>query len=216
MRTKEDAHDYRYFPEPDLPPIQLTRGRIQQIRDSIAELPESRRRRVMAQYALTEGEVAALDSHELTALFEETANATGSARAAFNWVSGEVARKLNELGERFDRQRVPPQALAGLITLVEKGTISASIAKGVFEKMYESGRSADEIVSADGLAQIADESAIRASVREVIGTNQDAVAQVRSGKTGTFGFLVGQVMKATGGKANPRLVNELLRQELDK
>jgi aspartyl-tRNA(Asn)/glutamyl-tRNA(Gln) amidotransferase subunit B len=216
MRTKEDAHDYRYFPEPDLPPIQLTRERIRQIRESIVELPEARRQRIMAQYALAAGEVTALDNNELTALFEETAKATGNARAAFNWVSGEVARKLNELGERFDRQRVAAAALAGLIKLVEKGTISASIAKGVFEKMYDSGRTADDIVDADGLAQIADEGAILASVRAVIGTNQDAVAQIRSGKAGTFGFLVGQVMKATGGKANPKLVNALLRQELDK
>ena len=136
-------------------------------------------------------------------------------RAAFNWVSGEVARKLNELGERFDRQRVGAAALAGLIALVEKATISASIGKSVLEKMYETGRTADDIVAADGLAQIGDEGAIVSSVRAVIAANQDAVAQIRNGKTGTFGFLVGQVMKAMGGKANPTLVNQLLRRELD-
>jgi aspartyl-tRNA(Asn)/glutamyl-tRNA(Gln) amidotransferase subunit B len=216
MRTKEDAHDYRYFPEPDLPPVRLTRERIQQIRDSIAELPEARRRRIAAQYALTEAEVTSLENNGLTALFEETAAAAGNPRAAFNWVSGEVAHKRNELGERFDRQRVAPTALAGLIGLVERGHVSASIAKVVFEKMYDSGRTADDIVTADGLAQIADVGALRASVRAVLGAHQDAVAQIRSGKTGTFGFLVGQVMKATGGKANPTLVNELLREELDK
>jgi aspartyl-tRNA(Asn)/glutamyl-tRNA(Gln) amidotransferase subunit B len=216
MRSKEDAHDYRYFPEPDLPPVQLTRERIEEIRGSIVELPEARRQRVMAQYALSEAEVLALENLELTALFEETAGAAANPRAAFNWVSGEVARKLNELGERFDRQRVTAHALAGLIGLVDKSTISASIGKTVFEKMYETGRSADEIVAADGLAQIGDEAAILSSVRAVIGANQDAVAQIRHGKTGTFGFLVGQVMKATGGKANPKLVNELLRRELDK
>jgi aspartyl-tRNA(Asn)/glutamyl-tRNA(Gln) amidotransferase subunit B len=216
MRSKEDAHDYRYFPEPDLPPVRLTPERIAAIRESIVELPEARRQRVMAAYALSELEVAALENTELTALFEETARAAGNPRAAFNWVSGEVARKLNELGERFDRQRVTAAALAGLIALVDKSTISASIGKGVFEKMYETGRSADDIVAADGLAQIGDESAILSSVRAVIGANQDAVAQIRNGKTGTFGFLVGQVMKATGGKANPKLVNELLRRELDR
>jgi aspartyl-tRNA(Asn)/glutamyl-tRNA(Gln) amidotransferase subunit B len=216
MRTKEDAHDYRYFPEPDLPPVQLTRERIEEIRGSIIELPEARRQRVMAQYSLSEAEVISLENTELTALFEETAKASGNPRAAFNWVSGEVARKLNDLGERFDRQRVTPRALAGLIGLVDNSTISASIGKTVFEKMYETGRSADEIVAADGLAQIGDEAAILSSVRAVIGANQDAVAQIRNGKTGTFGFLVGQVMKATGGKANPRLVNELLRREIDK
>ena len=215
MRSKEDAHDYRYFPEPDLPPVRLERDRIEQIRASIVELPEARRRRVMVAYALSEAEVTALENTDLTPLFEETARASGLPRAAFNWVSGEVARKLNELGERFDRQRVPAAALAGLIALVEKATISASIGKAVLEKMYDTGRSADDIVASDGLAQIGDEGAILSSVRAVIGANQDAVGQIRNGKTGTFGFLVGQVMKATGGKANPKLVNELLRRELD-
>src|SRR4029450_12386113 len=125
------------------------------------------------------------------------------------------ARKLNELGERFDRERVSASALAGLIDLVDKSTISASIGKTVFEKMYGTGRSADEIVTTDCLAQIVDEQAILSSVRAVIAANQDAVAQIRNGKTGTFGFLVGQVMKAMGGKANPTLVNQLLRRELD-
>jgi aspartyl-tRNA(Asn)/glutamyl-tRNA(Gln) amidotransferase subunit B len=216
MRTKEEAHDYRYFPEPDLPPVYLAPQRIDEIRQSIAELPEARRQRVMAEYALSELDVAALEKNELTTLFEETARASQNARAAFNWIAGEVARKLNDLGERFDRGRVNASSLAGLIRLVEKGTISASIAKSVFEKMYESGRSAEEIVAADGLAQIGDESAIVASVRAVLEANRDAVAQYRGGKTATFGFLVGQVMKATGGKANPKLANELLRRELEK
>jgi len=195
--------------------VQLTKERVEEIRGSIVELPEARRRRVMAEYALTELEVTALENTELIALFEETARASGHPRAAFNWVSGEVARKLNDLGERFDRQRVTSAALAALIRLVDTSTISASIGKTVFDKMYETGRSADDIVAADGLAQIGDEAAILSSVRAVIGANQDAVAQIRNGKTGTFGFLVGQVMKATGGKANPKLVNELLRRELD-
>ena len=216
MRTKEDAHDYRYFPEPDLPPVQLARARIDQIRQSIAELPEGRRQRVMAEYALSDREVATLERIELTALFESTAQASGNARAAFNWISGEVARKLNELGERFDRHRVTADALAGLIQLVEQGRISASIAKSVFEKMYDTGRSAADIVAAEGLAQIGDEGAILRDVRTVLSANPDAVAQIRNGKTGTIGFLVGQVMKASGGKANPRLVNELLRRELER
>ncbi|HEY0283996.1 MAG TPA: Asp-tRNA(Asn)/Glu-tRNA(Gln) amidotransferase subunit GatB [Vicinamibacterales bacterium] len=215
MRSKEDAQDYRYFPEPDLPPVRLARERIEEIRASIVELPEARRARVMAAYSLSEAEVTALENTELTPLFEETARASGHPRAAFNWVSGEVARRLNELGERFDRQRLTAGALAGLIALVEKGTISASIGKSVIEKMYDTGRAAEDIVAADGLAQIGDESAILSSVRTVIDANQDAVTQIRGGKTGTFGFLVGQVMKATGGKANPKLVNDLLRRELN-
>jgi aspartyl-tRNA(Asn)/glutamyl-tRNA(Gln) amidotransferase subunit B len=215
MRSKEDAHDYRYFPEPDLPPVRLARDRIDEIRASIIELPEARRGRLMVAYALSEAEVTALESTELTALFEGTARASGHPRAAFNWVSGEVARKLNELGERFDRQRLTAGALAGLIALVEKGTISASIGKGVIEKMYDTGRAPEDIVAEEGLAQIGDEGAILSSVRAVIGANQDAVAQIRAGRTGTFGFLVGQVMRATGGRANPKLVNDLLRRELN-
>jgi aspartyl-tRNA(Asn)/glutamyl-tRNA(Gln) amidotransferase subunit B len=215
MRTKEDAHDYRYFPDPDLPPVQLDAARLDEIRRSIAELPEARRQRVMVEYALSETEVMALEGNELIAIFESTAKASGNARAAFNWISGEVARKANELGDRFDRGRVTPGALAGLIRLVEKGTISASIAKSVFEKMYDSGRAAGEIVEAEGLAQIGDEGALLENIRAVVAANGEAVTQIRNGKTGTFGFLVGQVMKATGGKANPRLVNELLRRELE-
>jgi aspartyl-tRNA(Asn)/glutamyl-tRNA(Gln) amidotransferase subunit B len=215
MRSKEDAHDYRYFPEPDLPPVRLTRATIDTIRASIAELPDARRRRVMAEYALSEVEVTTLEGHALVPLFEATAKASGNVRAAFNWVSGEVARKVNQLGERFDRQRVTATALAGLIALVEKGRISASIAKTVFETMYESGRAPDEIVTAGGLAQIDDEGSLLERVREAIASNPDAVVQVRSGKTATLGFLVGQVMKATKGKANPTRVNELLRRELE-
>ena len=216
MRSKEDAHDYRYFPEPDLPPVQLLNERIEEIRRTIIELPEARRQRVMTEYALTDLEVTSLERNELTAFFEATARAGSNGRAAFNWVSGEVARKMNELGERFDRQRMTPGALAGLIALVEKGTISASIAKSVFDTMYESGRAAADIVEADGLAQIGDETLLLENVRAVLAANPDAVAQIRSGKTGTVGFLVGQVMKGTGGKANPKLVNELLRRELEK
>ena len=216
MRGKEDAHDYRYFPEPDLPQVRLSRERIEQIRGSIVELPEARRQRVMIQYSLSELDVVALEGRDLTALFEETAKATGNARAAFNWISGEVARKLNDLGERFERERVTPSALAGLIRLVETGAISTSIAKSVFDRMYDSGKSAEDIVSAEGLAQIGDEGALTTAVRAALDANPDAVVQYRNGKTGTFGFLVGQVMKATGGKANPTVVNELLRRELEK
>jgi aspartyl-tRNA(Asn)/glutamyl-tRNA(Gln) amidotransferase subunit B len=216
MRSKEDAHDYRYFPEPDLPPLQLVRARIERIHASIVELPEARRQRLVAAYALSELDVIALEGNDLISLFEETAKMSGNPKAAFNWISGEVRRKLNALGERFDRANVSAGALASLIHLVEKGTISASIAKTVFEKMYDSGRSAEEIVQADGLAQIGNQDALLASVHDVLAANRDAIAQYRNGKTSTFGFLVGQVMKATGGKANPKVVNDLLRRELEQ
>ncbi|HEV3217352.1 MAG TPA: Asp-tRNA(Asn)/Glu-tRNA(Gln) amidotransferase subunit GatB [Vicinamibacterales bacterium] len=216
MRSKEDAHDYRYFPEPDLPPVQVSRARIERIRASLVELPEARRQRLVAAYGLSELDVIALEGNGLIALFEETARASGNPKAAFNWIAGEVARKRNALGDRFDRARVSASALAGLIHIVEKGTVSASIAKAVFEKMYESGRGAEEIVQAEGLAQIGNLDALSASVRDVLAANRDAIVQYRNGKTSTFGFLVGQVMKATGGKANPKVVNDLLRRELEQ
>ena len=216
MRSKEDAHDYRYFPEPDLPPVRVDRARIEEIRATIVELPEARRQRLMTTYALSELDVVALEGNDLTGFFEETAAASGKPKASFNWVSGEMSRMLNDLGDRFERGRVNAAALAGLIALVENGTVSGSIGKSVFEKMYETGRSAEEIVRAEGLAQIADEGALLASIAAVLASHAHAVAQYRKGKTGTFGFLVGQVMKATGGKANPTLVNALLKRELEK
>ena len=169
----------------------------------------------MAEYALVGARGQSRSkARSLTALFEETARASGNARAAFNWVSGEVARKLNELGERFDRERVPAAALAGLIALVEKGTISASIAKTVFERCMTAAAWPTTSSPRTGWRRSATRTrSCRASAR-CIAANQDAVSQIRNGKTGTFGFLVGQVMKATGGKANPKLVNELLRREL--
>ena len=215
MRSKEEAHDYRYFPEPDLPPLVVTRERVEALRATLPELPDARRQRVMAVHQLTERDVTALEGNDLISYFEEAARALGHSKPAFNWVSGEVARKMNELGNDFDVMRLPPQALAELIGLVEQGSISTSVAKDVFEKMYASGRSADELVRAEGLAQIGDREALLAAIRTVLAGNGAAVDQYRKGKTGTFGFLVGQVMKSTGGKASPRLVNELLRTELD-
>jgi len=215
MRSKEEAHDYRYFPEPDLPPLGVTRERIEALRTTLPELPDARRQRVMAAYGLSERDVAALEGNELIPYFEQTAQALGQPRAAFNWVSGELAHKMNELGVGFEVRRVPPAALAALIHLVEQGTISNSAAKDVFARMYESGRPAQEVVEAEGLAQIDDRGALLAAVKAVVSSNAAAVAGYRKGKAGAFGFLVGQVMKSTSGKANPRLVNELLRAELD-
>ena len=187
-----------------------------EIRESIVELPEARRRRVMVEYALSEAEVTALENTELTPLFEETAKASGQPRAAFNWVSGEVARKLNELGERFDRAAHHRGRAGGADRACREGDDQRVDRQGrASRRCTTPAARAEDIVAADGLAQIGDEGALLSSVRAVIDANQDAVAQIRSGKTGTFGFLVGQVMKATGGKANPKLVNELLRQRVE-
>ena len=216
MRSKEEAHDYRYFPEPDLPPLVVAIERIAALRAAMIELPEARRRRFIAAYGLPEYDAGVLtQSAALADYFEQVAAAAGNPKAASNWVMGELLRTLNDRGETIGDVPLAPRALAGLIALIDKGVISGSIAKDVFAKMYDSGRTAEDVVATDGLAQIGDESALLSIVRDVIGRHAVAVVQYRAGKTATFGFLVGQVMKASGGKANPTLVNELLRRELD-
>jgi aspartyl-tRNA(Asn)/glutamyl-tRNA(Gln) amidotransferase subunit B len=215
MRSKEEAHDYRYFPEPDLPPLVVDEARIAAVRETMPELPEARRQRFVAAYGLPEYDAGVLtQSSALANYFEQAASASGSPKAVSNWVMGELLRTLKERGVAIEEVPLAPGALAGLIALVEKGTISSTIAKDVFAKMYDSGRSADDIVRADGLAQNSDEGALLAIVRDVIAKNSDAAAQYRAGKSQTFGYLVGQVMKGSGGKANPKLANELLKREL--
>jgi aspartyl-tRNA(Asn)/glutamyl-tRNA(Gln) amidotransferase subunit B len=215
MRSKEEAHDYRYFPEPDLPPLELSREWIDAICRSLPELPDAQRRRFVQQYGLPEYDAGLLtQSPALATYFEAAAAAAGNAKAASNWIMGELTRKMNDLGVDISRVGVAPDALAGLIRLVDSGRISSPIAKQVFEKMYGSGRSAQEIVDAEGLSRIDDQPAIEQAVRDVLAAHADAVAQYRAGKQQTFGFLVGQVMKATGGKANPGMVNQVLRRAL--
>jgi aspartyl-tRNA(Asn)/glutamyl-tRNA(Gln) amidotransferase subunit B len=216
MRSKEEAHDYRYFPEPDLPPLVVDQARIEAVRKTMPELPEARRRRFVAAYGLPEYDAGVLtQSSELADYFERVAAASGNAKAASNWVMGELLRTMKERHVAITEVPVGPDGLAALIALVERGTISTSIAKDVFAKMYESGRTAGDIVKSEGLAQVDDESALAVLVREVLARNQDAAAQYRAGKNQTFGFLVGQVMKGSGGKANPKLVNQLLKRELE-
>lgn len=216
MRSKEEAHDYRYFPEPDLPPLVVAEPRIAAVRETMPELPEARRQRFVASYAIPEYDAGVLtQSAALADYFEKTAAAAGNAKGASNWIMGEVSRVMNERGIGVEEFPVSAEALAGLIRLIDNGTISGAIAKDVFAKMIESGGSASDIVKAEGLAQIGDETAIVAAIREVLTTHASTVAQYRGGKQQTFGFLVGQVMKAMDGKANPKLANQLLKRELD-
>ena len=217
MRSKEEAHDYRYFPEPDLPPLVVNDARIAAVRETMPELPEARRQRFVAAYGLPPYDAGVLTSSAgLGDYFEQVAATSRNPKAASNWVMGELLRTMKERGVTIEQVPLSPAALAGLIGLVEKGTISSSIAKDVFAKIYDTGRSADEIVAAEGLAQNSDEGALLAIVREVIARNAEAAAQFRAGRSQTFGFLVGQVMKGSGGKANPKLANELLRRELQQ
>ncbi len=215
MRSKEDAHDYRYFPEPDLPPLTITAAWVADVARTLPELPDARRARFISEYALPPYDAAWLtQSMAMASYFEAVAQATKNPKASSNWVMGELARLMKERGHEIEQVPVSADALAGLIGLIDAGRISGSIAKGVLEKMYADGRSAEVIVDQDGLARIDDEGAVLVAVQGVLAVNADAAADYRAGKTKSFGFLVGQVMKASGGKANPALVNAVLKREL--
>ena len=212
MRSKEEAHDYRYFPEPDLPPLLITEERRTAIARTLPELPDRRRRRFIDQYALPAYDAALLtQTRGVADYFEETAKQSGNAKAASNWVMGEVLRNMKERAIEIEAVPITPAALAGLIAIVEQGTISSTVAKDVFAKMYESGRAAADIVAADGLAQISDSSSLEPIVRRVVNAHGDIVAEIRAGKDRKFQFLVGQVMKETKGKGDPKLVTDLMR-----
>ncbi len=215
MRSKEEAHDYRYFPEPDLPPLVVTSERRTRISVSLPELPEARARRFVQDYGLPEYDANLLtQSRGLADYFEATARASSNAKAASNWIMGELLRTMKERGVPIEQVPLTPEALASLIRIVDRGLISSTVAKDVFAKMYDSGRLAEDIVQAEGLAQIGDETALAGIVRDAIASNPDAVAQFRRGRNNAFGFLVGHVMKTSKGKANPKVVNELLKREL--
>jgi aspartyl-tRNA(Asn)/glutamyl-tRNA(Gln) amidotransferase subunit B len=191
-------------------------ARIERVRSTMPELPGARSRRFVAEYGIPAYDAGVLtQSGALSDYFEATAKAAGNAKAASNWIMGELLRTLNERGQSIADIALTPPALAGLIGLIDRGTISSSIAKSVFAKMYDSGLSAEAIVRDEGLAQNSDAGALSAIVADVMRGHADAVAQYRSGKRQTFGFLVGQVMKGSGGKANPKLASDLLKRALE-
>ncbi len=217
MRSKEEAHDYRYFPEPDLPPLVIDPARLQQAKDGLPETPGDAARPAEGGARLLgrrgRADHGARGSRRTS---RRRSPRAPTRRSRGTGCSAPFARTMNEAGgdPAWLRERLAPARLAGLLVLVANGTISGSMAKDVFEKMVATGRAADEIVAAEGLAQIDDESQILGLIAAVLEKNADAVAQYRSGKTNALGFLVGQVMKATAGKANPSRVNELLRRSL--
>jgi aspartyl-tRNA(Asn)/glutamyl-tRNA(Gln) amidotransferase subunit B len=215
MRSKEEAHDYRYFPEPDLLPVLVDDARVAAIAGSMPELPDRRRQRFMSELALSEYDASQLTQSKLLADYFEAAVAAGAPpKLASNWITGELARALNASDRPLSSSPVSPSQLADLIALIEKGTISGAMAKRVFEKMFATSQPAEQIVRAEGLAQIDDDAQIATLIHEVLDKNADAVTQYRAGKSATFGFLVGQVMKAASGKANPKRVNDLLKKML--
>ena len=212
MRSKEEAHDYRYFPDPDLPALVVDASRRDAIAAQLPELPEARRRRFIGQYALPEYDAALLtQTRGVADYFEDTAKLSGNPKAASNWVMGEVLRNMKERAIAIAAIPISPSALAGLIAIVEKGTISSTVAKDVFAKMYDSGRDAAEIVAAEGLAQISDTSSLGPIVRRVVAANPDIIAEIKAGKDRKFQFLVGQVMKETKGKGDPKIVTDLMK-----
>ena len=217
MRSKEDAQDYRYFPDPDLPPLLITQDWIDRIEASLPELPQAIRQRLVEQHALTASDAAALvGSRELAAYFEETLRAGAEARLAANWVQGELSAALNKADVDISQSPVSAIALAGLLKRIADRTISGKIAKDVFDAMWngEPSGDADTIIAARGLRQISDAGAIGALVDDVIAANPAVVAEYKSGKDKAFQSLMGQVMKASKGKANPAQSAALLKEKL--
>jgi aspartyl-tRNA(Asn)/glutamyl-tRNA(Gln) amidotransferase subunit B len=215
MRSKEKAHDYRYFPEPDLLPVHISAEWRSAIQAALPELPEAKRSRFVAAYGVTPYDAEVLTGTQaLAAYFETVAKAVGSPKNAANWMQTELLRGLNDSGKEIQASPVSPAALAELIKLVESGQITRAVGKKVFTTMFESGRSASDIVAAEGLAQGSDSGAIELAAREVIAKNADNVAKFKAGNEGVFKFFVGQVMRVTKGQADPQTVNDVLRKLL--
>ena len=217
MRSKEDAHDYRYFPEPDLAPIVLSEEYINDIKSSLPEMPHIKKERYMAELGLSDYDAEQIVSSKETAMyFESASNICNNPKAVANWIMSDFAKMLNEAEITISNSKVTPENLAALIKLIDTNVISTAIAKKVFIKMFETGKMADQIVEEDGLKQVTDEGAIKEIVERVVANNAQSVSDYKAGKDKALGFLVGQIMKESRGKANPQIVNKLLIEILNK
>jgi aspartyl-tRNA(Asn)/glutamyl-tRNA(Gln) amidotransferase subunit B len=215
MRSKEEAHDYRYFPEPDLPPVIVSSGFVERVKQEMPELPEVRRKRFMEQYGLSFADASQLISDRTLAdYYEDAANASGNPRAVANWIRSELLRELEAKGVSASESPVPATELAALVRLIDQDKISGKQGKDVLVEMFKTGKTAEAIIHEKGLVQLSDTGEIDSLIDSVIAGNPDEVASFRSGKEALFGFFVGQVIKASKGKANPRIVNERLRAKL--
>ncbi len=215
MRSKEEAHDYRYFPEPDLVPVAVDAAWIEQVRENLAELPDAKRARFAETFGLSEYEADVLtSSRELADYYEACAALYPKGKTVANWVMGDLLGELNREGKTIAECAVRPAQLAAMLRLIDEGMISGKIAKTVFAEMFKTGRDPDVIVSESGLVQVSDDAAILEVIDKVLGANPGPVSDYRGGKDKLFGFFVGQVMKVSGGKANPAKVNELLQKRL--
>jgi aspartyl-tRNA(Asn)/glutamyl-tRNA(Gln) amidotransferase subunit B len=215
MRSKEKAHDYRYFPEPDLLPVHFSEAWRAEVLHSLPELPEAKRTRFVSAYGITPYDAEVLTATKALAdYFESVVKAGAPGKVAANWMQTELLRRLNDSGKEIEASPVSAKSLAELVSLVESAKITAAVGKKVFAAMFESGRSAADIVAAEGLGAQVTDSAIEAAARDVIAKNPDNVAKFKSGNEGVFKFFVGQVMRATRGQANPQSVNDILRKLL--
>jgi aspartyl-tRNA(Asn)/glutamyl-tRNA(Gln) amidotransferase subunit B len=215
MRSKEDAHDYRYFPDPDLVPLKLDQEWIEGCRKHVAELPAVRMRRFVSEFGLSGYDAGVLTASKAVADYYETCvGLFNQPKIVSNWVMGELTRELNYSGTDANASPVSPEQLVSLLQLVEQGTISLKVAREIFPEVYSSGKTPEQIVQEKGLVQVSDEGALDKIIGDVLAKNPTQVAQFKEGKQQVLGFLVGQVMKASGGKANPGKVNELLRKKL--
>ncbi len=215
MRSKEHAHDYRYFPEPDLAPLRVSEAWMSSIRDQMPELPASRRKRFIDELGLREYDAQVLTAtRAMSEYFEKAAAASGDARAAANWVMGDLSALLKQEGKEIEDSPISAENLGGLLKLIASGKLSGKLAKDIFPKMAASGETADVIVQREGIEQISDTGALGKIIDEVVAANPKQVEQYRSGKTQVIGFLVGQVMKASRGQADPAVVNKMLAEKL--
>jgi aspartyl-tRNA(Asn)/glutamyl-tRNA(Gln) amidotransferase subunit B len=214
MRSKEDSHDYRYFPDPDLLPLDLDPAWVQRLKTTLPELPDAKKARFMADFGLSPYDAGVLVADQETAHFYETVAKGRDAKLAANWLISELFGALNKAGVDIANSPVSAAALGGLVDLIADNTISGRIAKDVFAEMVETGKDAAAIVEAKGLRQVTDTGAIDAAIDKVLVQHADKLAEYRSGKEKLFGFFIGQVMKATAGKANPAMLNDLLKKKL--
>jgi aspartyl-tRNA(Asn)/glutamyl-tRNA(Gln) amidotransferase subunit B len=214
MRSKEEAHDYRYFPEPDLQPLTVTADWIEQVRGSMPELPDTRRKRFIERYELSFNDASLLTRDIALADFYERAAAVSNPRGAANWLKGELLRELDAAGTDADASPVSPEELGALVRAVEEGRISGKQGKDVLAEMFKTGKGAQAVIEEQGLAQVSDAGVIEKIVTDVLAANPQQLEQYRAGKETLFGFFVGQVLKASKGKANPKVVNELLKEKL--
>lgn len=216
MRSKEEAHDYRYFPEPDLPPLVVSEKEIERLSHEMPELSDARRKRFMEEFGLSFEDAGQLtDSRAMGDYFEIAARASGNAKSAANWILNELVREMKTTGTEIASVPVSAAALASMIKMIDSGTISGKMAKDVLIEMYRTGCSVDEAVKSTGGAQVSDESELRAMIEQAIASNPKQLEQYRAGRTALMGFFVGQVMKMSGGRANPQVVNQILKEALE-